>query len=59
MEVGLVAEELEGLVASRTSKRVKSLTPPIQMELIRPGKCKVKVIANAVGNIPSKQMRKA
>lgn len=36
---------------------IRATTPPVQMELIRPGKRKVKVTANAVENIPPKRMR--
>lgn len=36
----------------------RSLTPPLmQMELIRPGKRKVRILANAVENTPPKRMR--
>ena len=55
-------EDSDGSVASQRSrsKRVRSLTPPpVQMELIRPGKRKVKVTANAVESTPSKRMKKA
>lgn len=44
--------------ASRASQRQRSLTPPpVQMDLIRPGKRRVKVTANAVENTPSKRMK--
>lgn len=53
-------EDSEGSVASQRSKRARSLTPPpVQMELIRPGKRRVKVTANAVESTPSKRMKKA
>lgn len=53
--------ESDGSVASTASrKRRKSPTPPpLQMELIRPGKRKVKVTAAAVESISSKRMRVA
>lgn len=41
----------------RTSISCKALTPPsIAMKLIKPGKCKVKILANAVESTSSKQM---
>lgn len=53
--------ESDGSVASKTSrKRRKSPTPPpLQMELIRPGKHKVKVTAAALESISSRRMRVA
>lgn len=45
-------------IGSGSFWRPRSLTPPlIQMELIRPGKHRVKVITNVVENRPSKKMR--
>lgn len=38
-------------------RRPQSVTPPPQMELIRPGKRRVKVTANAVESTPCKRMR--
>ena len=46
--------------ASRASQRHRSPTPPsVQMELIRPGKRRVKVTADAVKSKASKRMRVA
>lgn len=48
----------ESNALSKSPQRLQSLTPPpAQMELIRPGKRRVKVTANAVENTPSKRMR--
>lgn len=49
------------LRASRASKASREILtpPPVQMELIRPGKRKVKVTPNAVESTPLKRMRVA
>lgn len=46
-------------MTSQTSKKAQNLMLPMQIELIRPGKRKIKVMANAVANIPLKQMKNA
>ena len=55
-----ISQTLAGCLKSKSllSKRARTPTPPpIAMELIRPGKRKVRVTANAIENTPSKRMR--
>ncbi len=49
---------LEGNSMKKTPRGCRTLTPPpVAIELIRPGKRKVKVSVNAVESTSSKQMR--
>lgn len=56
---GPITEELEGSIAFQISKRIRSLMSPMQMELIRPKKYKIKIMANIMVNTPSKEIKRA